>query len=190
MLRKYILAGLITLLPLVINAEDRRIIPLDMYLIIDDSSALQNSKKDAIAWINDHVIDKLLVDGDKITVWAAGDRAQVIQSETISGSAGKNAVKNRLGTLNSSAKTADYTGALRDVVSRISQSGQDNSRLPYTMLVTGSAEGLVPALTGGNQSLLRWFRSEEYSRWQVLVVGPDIGRKVQQAAASYMNSQR
>jgi len=58
------------------------------------------------------------------------------------------------------------------------------------MLITASAEGLKPAINTSGQGLLRWFRSEKYERWQVLIVGPDIGRKVQQAAAAYMSSRR
>ena len=174
----------------VLNAEDRRSIPLDMYLIIDDSVALRNSKNDTIAWINEYVVDRILMEGDKITIWAAGDGARVVYSDTVSGSDGKKAIKDKLGTLDTGGRTADFSGALRDVMSRLSQTAGDQSRLSYTMLVTASAAGLESTLTGSGQGLLRWFRSEKYERWQVLIVAPDIGRKVQQSAASYMSFSR
>ncbi|MCL2318947.1 MAG: VWA domain-containing protein [Treponema sp.] len=185
-----ILSILVGFLPLAANAEDKRTIPLDLYLIIDSSSTLKNSKNDTVAWISSQVVDRILMTGDKITIWTAGDKAQVIFSDTVSGDAVKKQIKDKLAALNTGGKTADYSGALRDVLSRISQASGDKSRLPYTMLVTGSAEGLEPTLSGGSQGLLRWFRSEQYARWQVLVVAPDIGKRVQQAAAAYMASLR
>ena len=179
---------LVNFLPLVLYAEDQRTIPLDVYLVIDCSSSLEPSKPDTIAWINDQVIDRILMDGDKITIWSAGAEAQVTHSAVISGTAGKEEIRNKLNELNTGGRTADFSGALRDVQSRISQTSGDPGRLPYTILITASARGLEPALTGGSQGLFRWFRSERYEGWQVLIVGLDIGRKVQQAASAYMNS--
>ena len=184
----YFLTVLLIFLPVFLTAEDKRIIPLDMYLIIDDSSSMQASKNDAIGWINEQVIDRILADGDKITIWTAGDKAEINYSDTISGDAGKKTVKDKLLAMGSEGKTADFTGALIDAASRISQTPRD--RLSYTMLITASAEGLEPVLTGNSPGNLKWFRSEKFQRWQVLVVAPDIGGKVQQAAAAYMRTLR
>ena len=170
----------------VLKAEDSRTIPLEMNLIIDGSTALKNSKNDTVAWISAQVVDRILKEGDKITVWVAGDKAQVVYSDTISNSDGKKGIKDKLSALDTEGKTADFAGALRDASARVSQTPQ--SRLAYTMLITASAEGLRPVLTGNSQGLLRWFRSEKYERWQVLIVAPDIGQKVQQAARAYMSS--
>ena len=182
-----ILTVLVNFMPL-LNAEDKRTIPLDMYLIIDGSSAMKSSKNDVITWINQQVIDRIIVDGDRITVWNAGDRAQVIYSETFSASSGKSSLKNILQTLDTDAKAADFSGAMREALPKVKQTPKD--RLAYTMLITASAEGLEPSLNGSSQNLFRWFRSEKYERWQVLVIAPDIGDKVQQNARSYMSSLR
>ena len=171
-------------------AEDKRIIPLDVNLIIDGSSVLKNSKNDMISWVNGQVVDRTLIDGDRITIWTAGDSARVIHSAVISGSAGKKDIKDKLQGLQMEAKTADFSGALKDAMSRISQISPARSRLSYTILITGSAEGLEPTVAGSGQGALRWFRSEKYERWQVLIVAPDIGGKVTQAASSYMASLR
>jgi len=161
-----------------------------MYLIIDGSSSLEGSKNETVAWISDQVVDRILMDGDKITIWTAGNNARVIHSDTLSGAAGKKEIKDKLKALDAGGKSADFSGALRDVAGRLSQAAPAQNRIPYTMLVTASAEGLEPALSGSSQGLFRWFRSEKYERWQVLIVAPDIGRKVQQAAAAYMSSLR
>jgi len=187
-LRKLIiLTILVNFMPL-LNAEDKRVIPLDLYLIIDGSSALKSAKNDVVSWINQQVVDRILVDGDRITVWNAGDRAQVIYSETIVVSSGKSALKDKLQTLNTEGRTADFSSALKEVLPKVSQTPGD--RLACTMLITASAEGLEPAISGSSQNLLRWFRSEKYERWQVLVLAPDIGGKVQQNAQAYMRSLR
>jgi hypothetical protein len=170
-----------------LNAEDRRSIPLDIYLIIDDSLSFQNLKDDAINWLNSQVVERILQDGDKITIWAAGDRAEVVYSDTVSETAGKNAIKDKIKTLNTIGESADFSGALINAGSMVSRTSGD--RLAYTMLIIGSAKGLA-TLTGDAQELLRWFRSEKYEGWQVLVAAPDIGKKVKQAGAAYMSSLR
>ena len=190
MRRFFILVVFIGFSPFLLHAGDGRTIPLDMYLIIDNSIAIENSKKDTIDWITSQVVDRILTDGDKITIWAAGDKAELIYSDTLSGAAAKKGILDKLQTLKTGGKKADFTGALRDVLSRVSQTAGDRSRISYTMLITGSAEGMEPAISAGSQGLLRWFRSEKYERWQVLVVAPDIGKTVQQAAAAYMASLR
>ena len=171
-----------------LSAEDNRTIPLDLYLVIDGSSYLQNCKNDAISWINDQVVDRILVNGDRITIWTAGDSAQLIYSDTISDQSGKKGIKDKLAVVDTGGKKADFSGALREAASKVSQTAK--GRLAVTMLITASAEALEPAITGSGQGLLRWFRSEKYERWQVLVVGPGIGKEVHQAAAAYMGSRR
>jgi hypothetical protein len=183
-----IIIVLVIFMPCAAFADDTRSLALDLYLIIDGSSTLENSKDDTIAWICDQVVDRFLIDGDKISIWTAGDTAQLIYSDTVSGAAGKEALKARLRSLDTSGQRADFSGALREAASRASQTGA--GRLPYTLLVTASAEALGPALTGSDQALFRWFRSEKYERWQVLVVAPNIGTKVRQAASAYMGSLR
>ena len=165
-----------------LTAEDSRSIPMDLYLIIDGSEAFRSSKAGAIAWINERVVDRLLMEGDRISVWAAGERAELVFSGVVS-SGDNQAVKDKLASITATGRNADFYGALRNV-----HSGISGDRLSYTLLVTASAGGLERAIAGDTQGLLRWFRSERYEQWQVLSIAPDIGGKVSQAAAAYMNS--
>jgi len=171
-----------------LRAEDKRVIPLDLYLVIDCSDSINGVKNDALTWVSSKIVDRLLIEGDKVTIWSAGDTAQIVHNGEISTSGGKQEITDLLRNLVTNGKTADFSGALGDIASRISQTGQN--RLSYTVLVTSSAARLESALTGSSQSLLRWSRSEKYSGWQVLVAAPDIAPKVKQAAISYMSSQR
>jgi hypothetical protein len=179
-----ILVGFIS----VINADDRRVIPLDLYLVIDCSESINSVKNDTFAWVYASIIDRLLVEGDKVTIWSAGDKAQIIHNGEISASGGKSEIRDLLQSLATNGKSADFSGALKDLEPRVS--GTSQNRLPYTVLVASSAEKLESALAGSSKNLLRWSRSEKYSGWQILVVAPDIAPKVRQAAASYMSSQR
>lgn len=185
-MRKNILLIILVGFSSLLNAEDKRIIPLDMYLIIDGSESFGNSKNDAVAWINTNVVDRVLTEGDRVTIWKAGDSRELVYSGDISASGGKTAIKDKLSSLAADGKEADFSGALEDAASGVSRTPQ--SRLSYTMLVTASAEGMESALTGDSRSLLKWCRSEKFQRWQALIVAPDIARRVRDAAAAYMSS--
>ena len=168
------------------GAENNRDIALDMFLIIDSSQAMETPKNEVISWLNDRVIDEILINGDSITVWAAGERAEIIYSDTISTDTSKSELRERIRNLNTDGRAADFTGALRELEPRVSGVPQD--RLAYSMLITSSAEGLVPLLTGTAQQIFRWSRSERYERWQVFIFAPDIGPRVQQAASAFLGA--
>jgi len=172
----------------VIKADDKRVIPLDLYLVIDCSESINSVKNDTLTWVYSNIIDRLLVEGDKVTIWSAGDKAQIIYNGEISASGGKSEIRDLLQNLATSGKSADFSGALKDLEPRVS--GTDQSRLSYTVLVASSAEKLENALAGSSRTLLRWSRSEKYSGWQILIAAPNIAPKVKQAAASFMSSQR
>ena len=169
-------------------ADDLRKVPMDMYLIVDGSTSFQSAKSDAIAWVNGQVVDRILMEGDRITIWSAGDRAQIVYSAEVSSTGVKTEVKDRLLALSTDGRTSDFSGALRELEPRLLQTAQN--RISYTMLITASAGGLESVLTGSSSDMLKWFRSEKFQRWQAFVLAPDIGSKASQAAIDYMNSQR
>jgi len=171
-----------------LKADDKRSVPLDLYLVIDCSESINSVKGDVLAWVSSKIVDRLLIEGDKVTIWSAGDSARIIYNGEISASGGKQEITNLLQNLVTNGKTADFPGALRDLAPRVSQTSQN--RLSYSVIITSSAGGLESALTGSSQSLLKWSRSEKYSGWQALVVAPDIAPKVRQAALAYMSSQQ
>jgi len=171
-----------------LKADDKRVIPLDLYLVIDCSESINSVKNDAFDWVYSNVVDRLLLEGDKVTIWSAGDRAQIVHNGEISASGGKEEIRDLLQNLATNGKSADFSGALLDLEPKVSGTGQ--SRLPFTVLVTSSAARLEDALTGSSRPLLRWSRSEKYSGWQIIITATDIAPKVRQAAASYISSQR
>jgi hypothetical protein len=172
------------LLPAFLQAQDIRTIPLDVYLIVDGSSQTPGAKNEIAAWIGEQLIDRILKDGDSLTLWSAGPKAQILFSSVLGGANGKDAAKAKLVSLDASDGVPDFAGALKDAAARAALGG--SGRMRYTLLVSASAGALAPALTGKDAYLFRWSRVEDYSRFRVLVVAPDIHAKVRQAAAAYM----
>ena len=190
-MRRYILQLLLILFILAsfvpqLHAQNRRTVPLDLYLIIDGTESFREQRNDAISWLNGQVVGRLLMAGDRVTIWNAGNTAELVFSGLISGSGEIREIQDKLSNLSLSGRRADFSGALRDVLSRVSQTPAD--RISHTMLITSSALGLEAALSGSYTELLRWSRSERHERWQALVVAPHIGPRVRQAALGYMNS--
>jgi len=172
--------------PCLLTAQERRSIPLDLYLIIDTSEGFQEARNETVNWLNEQVIDRLLMEGDRMVIWSAGSTARVIHSETVGTQ--KNEAKDKLRNIEISGSVADFSGALGDAASRATRENPRGDRISYTMIVSGSAENLAPSIEGNSSGIFRWFRAEKYSRWQVLVAGPNINQKVRQAAAAYMSS--
>ena len=170
-----------------LGAENRRVIPLDMYLIIDGSQALNRQKDIIIPWIKEQILDLTLQEGDRLTIWSAEDRARVIFSGPITTET-KAQIIDIIAALEATAVAADFSGALVDAAARSAQTPRE--RLPYTMLIKASAASVEPLLTGSASRLLRYSRSKRHEGWQVLVTAPHIGDRVRQAAIAYMNSQR
>jgi hypothetical protein len=169
-----------------LRAQDLRTVPLDMYLIVDCSPRISGVKNEAAAWIGAEIVDRILKDGDSLSLWSAGAKAQLVFSETLGEANGKDAVKAKLGALDLSGGDADFSGALRDAASRADRGS--SGRMSYTVLVSASAESLAPALKGKDAQLFRWSKSEERSRFTVLVAAPNIHNQVRRAAAAFMDS--
>ena len=171
-----------------LDAQNMRVVPLDMFLIVDASESLENTRNEVISWVNQRIIDQILMDGDRITVWSAGERAEILYSATISGETSKNELRERLRAMETRGSRADFESALRELEGRLPGTAQN--RISYSMLITASAEGLAHVLSGPARSLLRYSRSERSEGWQAYVFAPDIGPRVQLAARLYMEAQR
>ena len=179
------------------NIQGDRNIPLDLYLVIDSSSAFGSSMEAAIAWINDEIIGNILLEGDGLVIWSAGDQGSIIFSGTISSTdtSVDSDLRNRLSALQSDSARADFVSPLREISARVSQTqvsqtqvSQTMTRLELTMLVFSSAVVLEPALRADTRNFLRWSRTLRYEGWQVIMTAGDIGPRVQQASRAYMNT--
>ena len=154
---------------------------LDVYVIIDGAAALKGAGGEALDWFSGELVNRLLRDGDRLSVWIAGARAELVFSDTLRGPAEREALRERLGTLGFSSDTADFAGALREAAA---QGGGGAGFLHYTLLITG-VRGGIPSGSGAGQAL-RYSRVKEFSGWRVLQAAPEIGGRVREAAAAYL----
>jgi hypothetical protein len=164
-------------------AQDARTVPIDVNLIMDGSTALKNAGNEAVAWVSDYLIDTILQDGDRITVWNAAGNAQIIHSDTLSGAEGKEKIRTTLRSLAFQGNSADFSGALKAAAGRINS----GFVMTYTVLISGSSAALSPLLLGPDSNLLRYSRVEEFPAWRALVIALNINSRVQQAAAAYLS---
>jgi hypothetical protein len=165
-------------------AQDVRTAAINVNLIMDGSAALKNAGNEAAAWVSDYLIDRILQDGDRITIWNAAGKAHIVYAEAVSGADGKENIKKILRSLTFEGNSADFSGALRDAASRINSPG---AILTYTVLISGSSSSLSPLLLGSDSNLLRYSRMKEFPAWRALIIALDINSQVQRAAAAYFS---
>jgi hypothetical protein len=161
---------------------DSRSTPIEVNLIIDGSGAMGGALSEAAGWISGNLVDRLLQEGDRISIWNAGGSARIVYSDTLKGADWKETLKNTLKSLKPEGNTADFAGALREAASRTSDRG-----ISYTLLVSGSSAALSPTLLGSGANLVKFSRVEEFRSWRLLVIGLNIDSKVRQAAAAYLS---
>ncbi|MDR2808164.1 MAG: hypothetical protein LBB43_04055 [Spirochaetaceae bacterium] len=165
----------------ILYADDYRSAALDLCLIIDGSSAVSNTKDEIVTWLSQTVIDGILQNNDKLTVWLVQKDAQIIFSDIIDAN-GKNRAKTALKAVTPSQTITNFDPALEAAVKR----EIDPNHIPYTLLVSGSISALSATLSGKQAGALRFSKTEDHRGWQSIVIATDITNRVQQAAASYM----
>jgi hypothetical protein len=184
--KKTWIAGLLSALVfgLPLWGNDARTVPIDVYIIVDGSSAMEEGKAAAVDWLCSAVVDGILKEGDRIAIWRAGAKPELIYSDTL-GSGGKEKVKAQIRGIQFGGDAADYRGALSQAQTRIrSQSG---GRITYTLLISGSS-AKDPSRETEPAGLLLYSRVDNFNGWRVLTVGLDIAGKVRNSAAAYMKN--
>jgi hypothetical protein len=163
-------------------AEDVRLVPMDMNLIIDGSTALKAGMDGAVSWLCGHVVDELLREGDRLNIWIAAGRAKRIFSESLSGPDKKEEVKALLRSIAPGGDSSDFAGPLREIA------GAGGGRtMAYTLLITGSGADHSPLAGADTVDLLRYSRVQEFSGWRAIVAAPGIDSRVRNAASAYLN---
>ena len=155
--------------------------PIVINLIVDGSGAFTNARGEITSWVSNR-LDQILANGDRITIWSAGQTAAVIYSDTISGDSDKEAAKRSIREISPSGNYADFTGALRGAASR------QGSGINYNLVICASPAALSPVISGPNSNLLRFSRIEEFSGWRAMVVGLNLDTRVINAASTFMGS--
>lgn len=162
------------------SGRDQRNTPITVNVIIDGSETLSGVANEVSSYLSDNLIDGILQNGDRISVWSAGKTAQILYSETLKTANDRENIKKILKNLPARGDSADFSTALRNAAAQ--KYGQD---IHFTMLINTSYSTLSPALLGANAQLIRFSRVEEHSGWRMLVIASDIGDKVRQGASAF-----
>ena len=161
-------------------AANDRTTPIDVYIIVDSSSAMEKGKDEATAWLCSTVIDGMLLQGDRIWVWTAGAGPELIYTGTLGN---KEEVKSAIRSIKYQGERADYKGALQEAKAQAEKS----NRTCYTLLISGSGAKDPPSQEAESAGLLRYSRVDSFSGWRVLTIGLDLGPKVNQSSNYYQN---
>jgi len=154
--------------------------PINVNLIIDGSDSFTAVKTDITTWVSGR-LDQLLADGDRVTVWSAGDQAKVIYSGTIAAAAERDAAKKSIREMTGAGAAADFSGALRQAAN-LPAGGSGYS---YTLLVCASSAALSNMISGPQSNLMRFSRVEEFSGWKAIVIGLNLDDRVRRSAAAF-----
>ena len=165
--------------PCLWGANDRKT-PIDVYIIVDSSSAMEKGKEEAVNWLCTTVIDGFLLEGDRLWVWAAGKKPELIHSGTLGD---KEELKTVIRSIQYQGNAADYRGALEEA----KKQAEKSSRTSYTLLISGSGAKDPPQAEAESAGLLLYSRVENFSGWRVLTVGFDLGPKVRKSSVYYRN---
>ena len=159
------------------GANDRTT-PIDVYIIVDSSSAMEKGREEAVNWLCTTIIDGFLLQEDRIWIWTAGSRPELVYSGTIQN---KEEIKTVIRSIRYQGNAADYRGALEEARNQARKSNRTN----YTLLISGSGAKDPPQREAESAGLLRYSRVESFSGWRVLTIGLDLGPKVSRSSAYY-----
>ena len=152
------------------GANDRTA-PIDVYIIVDSSSAMEKGREEATNWLCNTVIDGMLLKEDRIWIWTAGSRPELIYSGTMEN---KEEAKAAIRSIRYQGDAADYRGALQEAKSQAVKS----NRTSYTLLISGSGAKDPPSREAESAGLLRYSRVDSFSGWRVLTIGLDLDSKI------------
>ncbi len=188
-IKTLVLVSLIFMLPLSLCfGGDERSMPAEVYIIFDNSVSMKDSKDEAVAWINEHVLDQILQSGDSLTIWSVADKPVLEFSGTISSPEKIGEVKKIL----SSITPKDITGNYRSAFEELQRKTIPNPRytLSYTILITGLSEKTTSLSGAEAVNILKYSRSKDFPGWKVMIIGLGLEQRVKTAAAAYMSSRQ
>ncbi len=180
------------------GGSDTRKTPIDLYLILE-ASGTWSERAAAVDWVCVHVVDGILLGGDRLSVWAAADKPRLVAALTVDAPENKESIKKTLRGMQQESAGADYAAALREAAAA-EASRPSRTPIALALVVGGFTAGMTAAGmtaagadalgggSGGTDDLLRYSRVEDFPGWKAVTVGLGIGPQARSAAAAYMAS--
>jgi hypothetical protein len=157
------------------EAETRKD-PVDVNLIIDGSRYTRDLGGEISDWLCSYVVDGMLIEGDYLQICVAGERAQTLYAGVFKAEE-REALKALLRRPLPGSETADFSGALGGL-----SPGKDRSPLMIYTLLISTPRGLSYV----RASYLRFSRTMDFPGWRALVLAPDIGPRIRDAAGAFL----
>lgn len=168
--------------------QDERSLPVEVYVIFDNSVSMQGSEDEAAAWLSRHIADNILQAGDSLTVWSASGEPAVEFSGTVGGEESISEIKAVLASITPTENAGNDTAAFENIKKiRTSPSQYAQS---YIILVTGVSGSNASLFSAEAAEVLKYSRSNDFPGWKVMIIGLGIEQRVRTAAAAYMSSER
>jgi len=154
-----------------VQGADVRTEPIDAYMA------------DAARWICDAVVDGILIEGDRLSVWAfSSGTARVVDRAAMSAD-GKTRVKAEILRIAGDGKAPNLGAALRTAVGE-AERRPDKGRVAYLLV----AASLVETANAEADLLLKRSRVSEHPGWKAVVVGVGMDRNVREGAQAYFDA--
>jgi hypothetical protein len=136
-MKKILRSSAILLLGLVaaLISADQRTEPMDVIIALDKSLSMEGKIEAVIAYVNDYLIDKLLINGDYFLVVAFYGKTEIPVAMRINSAADKERAKAAIAKLTASGRFTDIGNALDVLGSEVQKLG-DPSRKKYLLLLT------------------------------------------------------
>lgn len=136
-MKKILLFSAILLLGLVgtLTWADQRTEPMDVIIALDKSLSMEGKIEAVIAYVNEHLIDKLLIDGDYFLVVAFYGKTEIPVAMRINGPADKERAKAAIAKLVATGRFTDIGNALDVLGGEVEKLG-DPGRKKYVLLLT------------------------------------------------------
>jgi hypothetical protein len=144
-MKKNLIFSAILLLSLVAARvpADQRTEPMDVIMALDKSLSMEGKIDSVIAYVNDYLIDQLLIPGDYLLVVAFYGKSEIPVAVRIGGEADKQKAKAAISKLVADGRFTDIGNALDVLGSEVQKIGDPN-RKKYLLLLTDGIQEAPP----------------------------------------------
>lgn len=173
--------------PARLYAENVRSGTIDAYILIDASKAMENTGEMALNWVNNALVNDILIPGDRVQIWSITEEAELLFNDTLENEDDVARLSSTIRSIQFTASSADYAAALRKAV-QAESSRQNRDRIAFALLIEGYDDSgkTIESTYGDIAKLLRYSRVDDYPGWKAITVGLGIEPRVKAATASYM----
>lgn len=166
-----------------VGAADIRTEPIDAYILIDTSAAMGQAVSDATRWICDTVVDGMLIDGDRLSVWTYSSGSSRVMDRLTLGGDGKEKAKADILRITGDGRAPNVGAALRKLIDE-AESRPDRRSLAYLLV----ASSLVETGNMDTERLLKRSRVRELPGWKAVVIGVGSDEKAREGAQAYFDA--